>query len=298
MKLLLVAVPGAAVALATSVAAQAPDPLTAPYPDCPSCVEWNQPRPPARLFGNTYYVGTEGLSSILITSPEGHVLIDGGLPDTAPLIIANIETLGFDIADVELILNSHAHYDHAGGIAALQQASGARVAASGPSAAVLTTGVVSADDPQAAIAFDFPAVRSQVERFVDGATVRVGALGVTAHLTPGHTPGGTTWAWQSCEAGRCLDFVYADSQTPVSADGFRYSDSPAYPNAVADFRRGHAVLESLRCDVLLTPHPSASRLWERAAAGADGLVDPTACRRYAQSAREQLDRRLATEAQP
>jgi metallo-beta-lactamase class B len=127
----------------------------------------------------------------------------------------------------------------------------------------------------------------------DGETVRVGAIALTAHFTPGHTPGGTSWSWRSCARGRCLDLVYADSQTPVSADGFRYTASAAWPTAVADFERGIATIERLRCDLLVTPHPDASGLWERVAARR--VVDPQACRRYAATARERLARRVADE---
>lgn len=279
--------------LPAALAAQ-PDPLTAPYPaaDCPSCVGWNEPQRPLRLFGNTYYVGTRGLASLLVTSPEGHVLIDGGLPDSAPLILENVRALGFDPAEVRLILISHEHFDHAGGVAALQRATGARVAASAPAAPVLARGRNAHDDPQHGIAFDFPAV-AVADTFADGATLRVGPLALTAHLTPGHTPGGTTWTWRSCEGARCLHFVYADSRTPVSRDGFRYADAPA---ALAGFARGAALLERLPCDVLVTPHPGASGLWERVAAGAEALVDRDACRRYAEAGRRQLRRRLESEA--
>jgi metallo-beta-lactamase class B len=260
---------------------------------CPSCAEWNAPHAPFRLHGNSYYVGTAGLASILITSPEGHVLIDGGLPDTAPLILANIRALGFDIADVKLILNSHPHYDHAGGIAALQHLSDAAVVMSAPSARVLATGKSEPGDPQYGIAYDIPAVPG-VTALVDGTSLRVGPIEVTPHVTGGHTPGSTTWTWRSCDGEQCLDLVYADSQTPVSADGFRFTDSPRYPDAIADFRRGHARIGSMPCDILVTPHPGASRLWERLARGT--LRDPAACRQYAERAARSLERRLAQEA--
>jgi len=268
--------------------------LTAAYPaqQCASCAEWNAPQEPFRIFGDTWYVGTHGLASILITSPDGHVLIDGGLPNSAPLILDNIRALGFDIADVRLILNSHPHYDHAGGLAALQRASGARVAASAPSAAVLEHGRPGPDDPQFAIHLDFPPV-ADVRALAEGEAVAVGPLSLTPHLTAGHTPGGTTWTWRACEADDCLDLVYADSQTPVSADGFRFTGSPA----AAGFERGSALLERLPCDILITPHPGASSFWERRASAA-GLIDRGACKRYAESARQQLARRLAAEAAP
>lgn len=279
----------------TIAAAQTDDPLTRAYSgeDCSSCAGWNEPRAPVRIHGNTYYVGTRGLAALLITSPEGHVLIDGGLPNSAPLILENVRTLGFEAGDIRLILNSHAHFDHAGGIAALQRASGARVAASVPSAAVLERGASEAGDPQHGTLLDFPPV-PDVQRFADGATLRVGPIAVTPHLTAGHTPGGTTWTWRSCDDDGCLDMVYADSQTPISADGFRFSDSPAYPSAVADFERGFRTLEALPCDVLITPHPGASSLWERVEEG-EGLRDRDACKRYAAVGRQQLERRLEAE---
>jgi metallo-beta-lactamase class B len=266
---------------------------------CESCAEWNAPRRPSRIHGDTYYVGTQGLSAILVTSSEGHVLIDGGLPESAPLVAANVAALGFRIEDVRLILNSHAHFDHAGGIAALQRASRATVAASPASARVLERGTSGDDDPQYGVLLPFPAVPA-VRVLADGETVRVGRLALTAHFTPGHTPGGTSWSWRSCAQRRCVEIVYADSQTPVSAAGFTFTRSRTYPSAIQDFERGFAVLERLRCDVLLTPHPGASALWERLAArpgsGAPALVDPTACRRYAAAARRQLARRVASEA--
>ena len=266
--------------------------------ECPSCAEWNQPQRPIRLHGNTYYVGTRGLSAILVTSPAGHVLIDAGLPESAPVIRANIQSLGFRMRDVRLIVNSHAHFDHAGGIAELQRASGARVLASEWSAVVLMNGKPMPGDPQLGLALGFPAV-SGVRALSFGDTLRVGPIALVPHATPGHTPGGTTWSWRSCDRVRCLDFVYADSQTPVSADDFLYTRSPAYPNALADFRRGHATIEQLSCSVLLTPHPDASRLWQRVSAvdGTPGptLVDRAACTRYAATARRLLEERIERE---
>ena len=280
--------------------AQSSDSAPAAYDSaaCPSCAEWNAPHHPVRIHGDSWYVGTRGLGAILVTSPQGHVLIDGGLPESAPLIMANIRAAGFRVEDVRLILNSHAHYDHAGGIAALQRASGADVAAHPWSAATMRLGTALPEDPQHAIALAYPAVRS-VRELEDGETVRVGALALTAHFTPGHTPGGTSWTWRSCEKDRCLDIVYADSQTPVSADDFLFTRNATYPSAIADFERGFAVLERLSCDVLLTPHPGASRMFEklraRDAGTADALRDPGSCDRYAASARQRLAARIARE---
>jgi metallo-beta-lactamase class B len=287
--------------LAQPLIAQAADTARGVTPTraCPSCAEWNAPRQPLRIYGNTYYVGMNGLSAVLITSPEGHVLIDGGLAESAAPIIEHVRSLGFRIEDVKLILNSHAHYDHAGGIAALQRASGATVAASAWSAAAIERGQSGPDDPQYGVLLSYPAA-SRVRVIQDGEELHVGSLALTAHFTPGHTPGGTSWSWRSCEQDRCLDLVYADSQTPVSADGFLFTKNTTYPSAVADFERGFAALERLRCDILLTPHPTASALWTRVAARDAGrplaLVDAEACRRYAGIARAALANRIATEA--
>jgi metallo-beta-lactamase class B len=290
---------GCVIALPSSLAAQTTDSTTAyPADVCPSCAGWNAPQAPLRIFGNTWYVGTRGLAAVLITSSEGHVLIDGGLPESASQIVSSIAALGFRIEDVKLLLNSHAHYDHAGGIAALQRASGAAVAASAAAAPVLESGNSGRDDPQYGLLLPFPAV-ADVAVVADGDTLRVGPLVLTAHLTPGHTPGGTTWSWKSCERERCVSIVYADSQTPVSADDFYFTRSVTYPSAIADFERGFTVLEGLACDILVTPHPGASSLWQRVAArdagNPDALIDGDACNGYATAARERLAKRVAAE---
>ena len=188
--------------------------------ECPRCAEWDQPAMPRQLHGNTYYVGTRGLGAILITSDSGHVLLDGGLPSTAPIIMANIRSLGFRVEDIRLIGNSHTHHDHAGGLAALQRVSGAEVVALPRAAPVLARGRAAADDPQFGDLLSFPVVR-RVRTIADGTTLTVGDIRITAHATEGHSPGGTTWSWRSCEDGVCRDFVFGDSQTPVAADGFR-----------------------------------------------------------------------------
>src|SRR5438270_4228148 len=246
--------------------------------------EWTLPHDPVRIFGNTYYVGTFELASILITSHSGHILIDGAVAEAAPQIERNIERSGFRLHDVKVILNSHAHFDHGGGISELQRASGATVDALRWSADVLRTGAPARDDPQyGVLPPSFPRV-ANVRVIGDGDTVRVGALALVAHKTAGHTPSGTTWTWRSCEGARCLDMVYVDSQTPVSAADFLFTRNTSYPTAIEDFERGFSVLEHLRCDILLTPHASASSLWTRIAnrdAGDErALVDSTACVRF------------------
>jgi metallo-beta-lactamase class B len=268
---------------------------------CPNCAEWNQPQTPFRIFGNTYYVGTHALSSILITSPGGHILIDGDLPQSANQIAANIRTLGFRIEDVKLIANSHVHFDHAGGIATLQRLSRAKVVASPWSAKVLEKGGVAVDDPQYGTIPGIPAVRN-VHLLHDGESFSVGTTGLTAHLTPGHTPGGTSWTWRSCEGEKCYDMVYADSLSPISGPNFRFSDRPQHPRALADFEVSFHFLETTPCDVLLTPHPETSGLWDRVSPGGgvppSPLADPASCKQLAANAREKLRERQSDESKP
>ena len=264
--------------------------------DCASCATWNAPQEPFKIYGNTYYVGMHGLSSILITSKSGHVLIDGDLPESAKQIRAHIRELGFRVEDVKLILNSHVHFDHAGGIAALQRWSHARVAASEWSAAVMSKGSVGRDDPQYGILPPIKKVK-HVERLQDGETLHAGDIAITAHLTPGHTPGGTSWTWKSCDNGRCLDMVFADSLTPASAPDFKFT---AHPQALQSFEKSFSFLEGVPCDVLVTTHPEVSDLWtrlERRGQGVrpDPMIDSGACKNLASRAREQLKKRVATE---
>jgi metallo-beta-lactamase class B len=266
---------------------------------CKQCAEWNATQKAFQVYGNTYYVGVHGLSSILITSDHGHVLIDGDLQESAPKIAASIRKLGFRIEDVKLILNSHVHFDHSGGIAELQRLSGATVAASPSSARVLREGHLGTDDPQYPGTRGIPPV-ANVGVVRDGETLRVGPLELTAHLTPGHTPGGTTWTWKSCENERCLNMVYADSVAPVSADNFKFTHNNTYPDALKDFEKSFSTLDALPCDILLTPHPDVSDFWARVekrdhGGGADALGDATACRHLADKARERLKERVAAE---
>lgn len=275
--------------LALLVALQLPDTAAYSAAQCPRCAEWNEPAQPRRLWGNTYYVGTRGLGALLITSDSGHVLLDGGLPSTAPMVMANIRSLGFRAEDIRLIGNSHAHYDHAGGLAALQRVSGAEVVALPRAVPVLASGRPDADDPQFGDLLNFPTV-SRIRAVADGTTLTLGDIRITPLATEGHSPGGTSWSWRSCADGICRDFVYGDSQTSISADGFRYSGGPASAAFVVGFR----TLEMLRCDVLVTPHPGASRLWERVE-GSEPLVDAEGCKRYAAGGRQRLSARLAAE---
>ncbi|MEO7496896.1 MAG: subclass B3 metallo-beta-lactamase [Massilia sp.] len=266
---------------------------------CDTCAQWNAAQAPFKVYGNTWYVGTAGLSALLVTGPRGHILLDGALPQSAPQIIANIRALGFRIEDVRIILNSHPHWDHAGGIAALQRASGAKVMASAASAEVLERGAIGADDPQyeAGAVTPFPKV-ARVGVIADGQLVKLGPLALSAHMTPGHTPGGTSWSWRSCEQGTCRDMVYADSLTAVSADGFRFSGDATHPDLSGVFKASIARIAALPCDVVVSAHPSFTGIFEKLAARAgdrNAFIAPGGCRAYAEQAGVNLEQRLARE---
>ena len=258
---------------------------------CDSSDDWNKPAPPVRIHGNTYLVGTCGIASILVTGDRGHVLIDSGTEQGAELIVANIRRLGFDPRDVKILLHSHEHVDHVGGMARLQQLTGAQLYASMNAAPVFRSGVAPATDPQAGMFKPF--ATSRVDRVLrDGEEVRLGNLMLKAHETKGHTAGALSWQWVSCDGGVCRTLVFADSLSPVSRDRYRFSDHPA---VVTAFRAGIAKVASLDCDILLTPHPSASKLDKRIALGRP-LFDPEGCKAYAAQLTQRLDDRLAKEA--
>ena len=266
---------------------------------CDACDGWNTPHAPFRVFGNTFYVGTAQLASILVVTDAGLVLLDGALPQSAPGIAANLATLGYKLDDVKLILNSHAHHDHAGGVAAVQRASGAVVAASPSSAEALRRGGPAPDDPQFGMPdHAFPPLPS-VREIADGERLIVGSTAFTAHFTPGHTPGSTTWTWTACDARRCLAVVYADSLNAVSADGFRFSGGNGRPSLAESFRHSIDTVSRLPCDVLLAPHPGFVQLeqkFERSKRGeSDAFVDSAACRNYAANALTRLEQRLREE---
>lgn len=258
---------------------------------CKDWDDWDKPAPPVRIHANTYLVGTCGISAILVTGSKGHILIDAGTEKGADLIAANIRKLGFRLRDVKILLHSHEHIDHVGGMARLQQLTGAQLLASANAAAVFETGTAGQGDPQAGMHPPFPAVRAN--RIVkDGEQIRLGDLALTAVETKGHTHGALSWKWVSCEGAICRAMVYADSLSPVSRDDYSFSD---HPDALAAFRDSIQRVAKLDCEILLTPHPSASNMRDRMT-GKAPLFDPEGCRNYAAGLDKRLDERLAKEA--
>ncbi len=256
---------------------------------CEKWDNWNKPAPPFRVHGNSYHVGTCGISAILVTGDDGHVLIDAGTKVGARHVAENVAALGFDMQDVRLLLSSHEHHDHIGGLAELQRRSGAQVVSSQAAAPVLESGEAAPSDPQFGMNEAFEAV--PVARIVaDGEALRLGELSFTAIATPGHTSGALSWQWESCEASMCETIVYADSLSPVSRDDYRFSD---HPERLAAYRTGLDSLAAVDCTLLLTPHPSASGMRDRLERGK--LTTDFPCVQYADSIRARLDKRLAEE---
>jgi len=250
-----------------------------------------QPAEPFRIAGNFYYVGATDAAAFLITGPEGHVVLDGGYPTTARLIMASIVKLGFDIKDVKVLLNSEPHPDHAGGLTVLQQASGAQLWASDASADSLASG---GDDPDAVLplralmwigVLGYPPPRVD-HRFKDGDTIRVGPIALTAHVTGGHTRGCTSWSFPVRDGDRMLNVV--------SACDLGVLATSQYPEQGADRERSIRVLRGLPADIWVTCH---ARWWGRyrkfvasktAKNPADPFIDPEGYRAYIDSAEAEL----------
>lgn len=256
--------------------------------------DWNAEQEPFKVYGNTWYVGTHGLSSVLITSPAGHILIDGASPKSPAQIARHIRQLGFKLEDIRYILTSHEHFDHAGGIAELQRLTGAVVLGSVHSEPVLRSGKPSKGDPQ--YENDMPPMAPIANTRVvrDGEVVKLGPLALSAHYTPGHTQGGISWTWRETEGGKSAAMVYADSLTALGAGSFRYSGNKVYPQARADIEASIGKVAGFQCDILISAHPEYSGLWERKQRG--NFIDPDACRAYAEKGRARLRETLAAEA--
>jgi len=207
--------------------------------------QMNQPVQPFHIIGNIYYVGASDITSYLIVTPEGDILLDGGFVETAPQIEKNIATVGFKLTDVKFLLNSHAHLDHAGGINELRKLSGAKFLAMDGDVAALTAGTA------------FPATAPD-QVIHDGDTVKLGGVTMTVHLTPGHTKGCTTWTMTTTEAGKSYNVVFVGSATVLPQ--YKLIDRPGspatYPGIEADYEKTFRVLKSLPCDVFLGAHGS------------------------------------------
>ncbi|HKS39481.1 MAG TPA: subclass B3 metallo-beta-lactamase [Blastocatellia bacterium] len=257
---------------------------------------WNRPVEPFRIAGNIYYVGATEVSSFLITTPEGHILLDSGLAETVPLIQANLKKLGFKIEDVKILINSHAHYDHAGGLADLKELTEAKLMTSEADATLLANGGKGDFQWGDTLAYK-PVKADRVLR--DNDKVELGGVTLTARLTPGHTKGSTTWMMKVKEAGKQLDVIFVGS---TSAPGYKLVDNPKYTGIVADYTYTFRLLKSLHCDVFLGPHGSFFSLLEKSARLKQGeknnpFIDPKGYRTFLEESEKRFLEQLEKQRQ-
>ena len=251
----------------------------------------NQPVPPFHIIGNIYYVGASDIASYLIVTRHGDILLDGGFVETAPQIEANIRTLGFKLSDVKILLNSHEHLDHAGGLAELKRLTHARLVAMAQEVRTLESGK------------SFPAVTP--DRIIhDGSTVTLGGVTLTAHLTPGHTPGCTTWTMLTKDNGKPYHVVFVGSASVLP--NYKLIDRPGspatYPGIEADYEKTFRVLKSLPCDVFLGAHGSFYSLVQKREAmskhpAQNPFIDPAGYQAYVAHAEAAFQAELRRERQ-
>jgi len=262
MKKLLIALV-ALLTLAGTAQAQTPKDLLAAL-----LVKWNTPTEPFRMIGNVYYVGTDGLASYLITSPQGHILVDTVMPEATSQIKANIEKLGFKVADIKYLLNTHAHIDHTGGLAEMKQASGAQLVAGEADKPLLEGGYYPGAREETAL--NFPPVK--VDRTVrEGDTVTIADVTLTARETPGHSPGCTSWEFSVKDGDATRSALIFCSGT-VALN--RLVTNPTYPGIVTDYKKTFARAQDMKPDVLLAPHPEMYKMAEKRAKLAEGGPNP------------------------
>jgi metallo-beta-lactamase class B len=212
---------------------------------------WNAPFKPVHVIGNIYYVGPAGISSFLITTKAGDILIDTGFDTTVPLIREHIAKLGFKLSDIKIILNTHAHSDHCGGDAMMKSLTGAKIMLGAPDAALVESGGAADFSPYSLEMKSFPP--AQVDRRLkDGDEVTLGGTTLVCHLTPGHTKGAATYTMDVQDQGKTLHVLFFSSASLLSE--IQLVNNPKYPNMVTDFRATFAKLRSLPCDVFLAPH--------------------------------------------
>jgi metallo-beta-lactamase class B len=238
---------------------------------------WDTPFPPHRIADNLYYVGSAGLSSYLITSPKGHILINPSFDRTVPLIRASVEKLGFKFTDVKIILANHAHNDHVAGTALLKELTGAKVFIMEGDDKVVASG------GQGQYKYTDTWKPVKVDKVLkDGEIVELGGAKLRAHLTPGHTRGNTTWSMETADQGRKLNAVIIGS--PNVNPGFELVNNKTYPEMGADYARTFRVLKALQCDLFLGAHGEYYEMAEKykklKPGAANPFIDPAGYREY------------------
>ncbi len=258
---------------------------------------WNAPFKPFRIIGNLYYVGASGISSFLITTPQGHILIDTGFEMTVSRITNSLAQLGFRLQDIKILLSSHAHLDHTGGHALMKSLTGAKIIISEADGALLASGGTTDFTPYSTNMVGYrPAVADQTVR--DGETVKLGGMTLTCHLTPGHTKGCTTWTTEVEEGGRKYHVLFFGSTTVL--EGVRLVKNPKYPGIAEDYTATFKKLKSLPCDIFLAPHAGFFNLDEKSSRLARGekpnpFIDPAGYQKCIADSERAFRRRLEEE---
>jgi len=256
--------------------------------------DWTEPFPPFQIADNLYYVGSKGLANYLITTPQGHFLINSDLPANVPLIKASVEQLGFKFSDVKILLISHAHWDHDAGSAAVKAATGATYMVMDADVPVVESGGKAdfqyGSDPGQL----YPPVK--VDRVLhDGDKVTLGGVTLVAHLTPGHTKGCATWTMKVTEDGKTHEAAIICS--PNVNPGYKLVNNSLYPQIAADYERQFRILKSLPCEIFLGAHGSYFDLeakYARWHGGArDAFIDPKGCAAYVANRESAFRRELA-----
>jgi len=223
----------------------------AAQPVRPAASDFLVPFPPHHVIGNLYFVGSKGLAIYLVTTPQGHILINAGLEDSVPMIQQSIEKLGFRLSDIKILLISHAHFDHDAGAARIKKLTGAEYMVMDSDVPVVESGGKKDFFYAQTPGMLYPAAK--VDRILhDGDTVSLGGSVLTAHLTPGHTKGCTTWTMKVHEGGESYDVVIVGSANVN--EGYKLVNNPAYPQITSDYQKTFRVLRALHCDVFLGAH--------------------------------------------
>ena len=256
--------------------------------------DWTEPFPPFKIAGNLYYVGSKGLANYLITTPEGHILINSDMEENVPLIRASVENLGFKFTDIKILLISHAHWDHDAASDTIKKLTGAKYMVMDADVSVVESGGKTdfqyGNDPTTLYK---PTNVNRVLR--DGDEVKLGGTVLVAHLTPGHTKGCTTWTLKVVEGGKTYDVVIIGS--PNVNPGYRLVNNTTYPRIAEDYQKTFKVLKSLSCDIFLGAHGNYFGLDTKyprlKTEGLSVFVDPAGYKKYVEEKEQEFKKELA-----
>ncbi len=256
----------------------------------------NQPVAPFKIIGNIYYVGASDVTAYLITTPQGHILIDAGFAETVPQIKSNVAKLGFKLEDIKILLVNHAHYDHCGGLAEIKKLTNARLFASPPDAAVLEDGGAGDFRFGGDEAFSFTPVKAD-EILKDGQEIKLGGTILKTYFTFGHTKGATSWTTEVSENGKKYNVVFASSVTTLD---YSFVNNQKYPNIAEDFTKTYQTLKAIKADVFLSSHGGFFDLTEKAAklragAKANPFIDPQGYQRFVTRMTKAFEDKLSAE---